>query len=50
MVRVSHRPPLDIGPCVVETRDSVTDVYGPRTGFHGDQGEWPVRVDEILTV
>ncbi len=30
---------------VHQSRDSVTDVWGERTGFVGE-GEWPVRVDE----
>lgn len=31
-----------------ETRDSITDIWGPRTGFEGQQ-QWPVRVDERTT-
>ncbi|MET4701644.1 ferredoxin-nitrate reductase [Constrictibacter sp. MBR-5] len=31
-----------------ESRDSISDVWGLRTGFQGD-GNWPVRVDEALT-
>ena len=30
-------------PCV---RDSVADIYGPRSPYHG---KWPIRVDESLT-
>lgn len=26
------------------SRDSVTDIWGPRTPYRGE-GEWPVRVD-----
>src|SRR3954471_15413897 len=28
-----------------ETRDSIADVWGERTPYHGE-GAWPVRVDE----
>ena len=28
-----------------ETRDSISDIWGLRTPFHGE-GEWPVRVDQ----
>ncbi|MBV1796634.1 molybdopterin oxidoreductase family protein [Siccirubricoccus sp. G192] len=27
------------------SRDSITDIWGPRTPYHGE-GQWPVRVDE----
>ncbi|MCA1684942.1 MAG: molybdopterin-dependent oxidoreductase, partial [Planctomycetia bacterium] len=30
---------------MAETRDSIQDVWGPRTPFTGE-GEWPVRLDE----
>src|SRR5213078_1426690 len=30
-----------------QTRDSVQDVWGPRTPYHGE-GQWPERVDERL--
>ncbi|PJJ60860.1 molybdopterin oxidoreductase family protein [Hymenobacter chitinivorans] len=29
-----------------ETRNSITDIWGPRTGY---EGPWPIRVDEQLT-
>lgn len=29
--------------CVHQTRDSVKDIWGPRTPY---KGEWPVRVDQ----
>jgi ferredoxin-nitrate reductase len=31
---------------MTETRDSIKDIWGPRTGYTGD---WPVRVDEQTT-
>ena len=31
-----------------ETRDSITDIWGPRTGFEG-QEQWPARIDEHTT-
>jgi len=31
-----------------ETRDSITDIWGPRTGFDG-QEQWPARIDEHTT-
>src|SRR3569833_3446381 len=27
---------------IMESRDSISDIWGPRTGYHGD---WPQRVD-----
>src|SRR6478672_11315008 len=27
------------------SRDSISDIWGPRTPYHGE-GQWPVRVDE----
>ena len=34
------------GATIRESRDSIADVWGPRTGYEGD---WPVRVDEAVT-
>lgn len=30
-----------------QSRDSIQDIWGPRTPYHGE-GEWPVRVDEAM--
>lgn len=36
------------GAALRESRDSICDVWGPQTGYHGADA-WPVRVDEALT-
>lgn len=33
---------------MAETRDSIQDVWGPRTPFFGED-QWPIRVDESVT-
>ncbi|GAA5868208.1 hypothetical protein JCM1840_006186 [Sporobolomyces johnsonii] len=38
----------EFGPSVYESRDSVKSLFGERMGYHGDEGEWDVRVDEVL--
>ena len=32
----------------MQTRDSIKDVWGPRSPYHGE-GQWPARVDERTT-
>ena len=38
----------DGGATLRESRDSICDIWGPRTGSHGADA-WPVRGDEALT-
>ncbi|MBJ6128281.1 molybdopterin oxidoreductase family protein [Microvirga splendida] len=35
------------GKALRQTRDSIADIWGERTGFHGED-QWPARVDEAL--
>src|SRR5690606_514290 len=44
----SSRTPNDQNRSLRESRDSIRDIWGNRTGFEGN-GAWPVRVDEALT-
>lgn len=43
----SSRTPNDEIHSLRESRDSIRDIWGNRTGFEG-KGAWPIRVDEAL--
>jgi anaerobic selenocysteine-containing dehydrogenase len=37
----------EFDPPLLESRDSIVDIYGERTPYHGE-GAWPVRVDSTV--
>jgi hypothetical protein len=37
----------EFDPPLLESRDSIADIYGERTPYHGE-GTWPVRVDSTV--
>jgi hypothetical protein len=47
MPRGIPRIPIPHEVDAVETRDSIENVWGPRTGYNAQKGiEWPVRLDQ----